>query len=846
MPKRIDTAFVEFLPDFSNFDAAVDRGIDQAMRHVERTVEEAVDEVDESFKELEGEVKEVFDDITRKSTADLNQIARTAERAAGAAGESFQVAGEVAEDAFEELDRTASRQLNQIAVHSAATAQKVGGSFSLMGLAGSAALFGIGAAATAGLGALTAMGLKSAATLEQTQISFNALLGSAEEGQRVFKELQKFAAVTPFEFPEVAAAAKRFLAFNDAVGIADSQLLPFLTTVGDLASVTGAGAEGMNRIVLALGQISSKGKTSLEELMQIGEAVPGFSPIQAIAQKLGVSTGEAMDMISAGAVDARTGIDALLAGMAKFPGAAGAMEKQSQTLLGVFSTFKDTIGQALADSFAPAIPGIKQALTEITPILGSALRDLAPLLGKALVPIVMVIAQLVDAIGPILDPLIEGVTGFIQTLQDTGALAHFTVAIGAIVKALSPLFPVLGQVAAVLADALVPVAEALAPIAGDLAQTLAVLLVALIPLIPPLGELIAATLQLIEPWLKLIMLWDTLVSNAVLVPIVKALAVAVGFLANVIGKVADFISHINWKAVRDGLAKAGEAVVDFFVMIGRFLARVPGLFRAALHAMPRLLLTAIERTFDLALEGIGIGIGLLITAALKFPGLFMQAVTSLSGLLFDFFDSLWDGILKRFDDAMIAIGGFLIGVPGRLANAFNAIGSFLANAWHGIIETGKTIVSEGLKAIGDFFIHLPERWSGFAASVGGGIFNFFKGAINHVISKINEGIADVDSKLPGIDLPRLPLLARGGIAMGPSIVGEAGAEAAIPLTDQRALAMLRDALGTGGVTFGPGSVVVNVNGNVTAQQANVIGQQVGRGIIGVMSRDGIKTAVRVA
>src|SRR4029079_8218334 len=120
-----------------------------------------------------------------------------------------------------------------------------------------------------GLGALATFGLMSAASLEQTQISFNALLGSAEEGQKVFKELQRFAAVTPFEFPEVAGAAKRFLAFNESVGLADSELESFLTTVGDLASVTGAGAEGLNRIALAIGQMASKGKVQLEELMQI-------------------------------------------------------------------------------------------------------------------------------------------------------------------------------------------------------------------------------------------------------------------------------------------------------------------------------------------------------------------------------------------------------------------------------------------------------------------------------------------------------------------------------------------------------------------------------------------------
>ena len=49
--------------------------------------------------------------------------------------------------------------------------------------------------------------------------------------------------------------------------------------------------------------------------------------------------------ISSGSLDATTGIKALLDGMAKFPGAAGAMEAQSKTLLGVFSTIESLAGR---------------------------------------------------------------------------------------------------------------------------------------------------------------------------------------------------------------------------------------------------------------------------------------------------------------------------------------------------------------------------------------------------------------------------------------------------------------------------------------------------------------------
>src|SRR5262245_35344314 len=227
------------------------------------------------------------------------------------------------------------------------TSGKVSGAMgALTGALGRAAKVGT-AAIGAGLVAAGGFGLKAAADLEQTRISFDSLTGSAERGGKTLGELQQFAKLTPFEFPEVADAGKRFLAMAGSVGLARDQMVPFLTTIGDVASVTGAGAEGMSSVVHALGQIGSTGKLTLENLNQISEAMPGFSGIQAIAAARGISTAEALDQISKGAINAKDGVAALLQGMKTFPGAAGAMAAQAETLGGVFSNFKDTVSQAL-------------------------------------------------------------------------------------------------------------------------------------------------------------------------------------------------------------------------------------------------------------------------------------------------------------------------------------------------------------------------------------------------------------------------------------------------------------------------------------------------------------------
>lgn len=796
MPRRIDTAFVEYLPDFSGFQRAADIQLGQALRSVERTAAHSTDTIEGSFLDLEQEIADTFNDIAFSGTIDMERLIAVADRVATEIGRDFQHGNEVAEASFSELRRSADVDLARI--DAAATASAVGSSkkFRAMGLAGAAAFSGIALAATAGLGTIATMGLSSAASLEQVQISFNALLGSADKGEEVFRSLQKFAALTPFEFPEVAAAAKRFFAFNQQVGLADDQIQQILTTVGDLASVTGAGAEGLNRIFLALSQIAGKGTTQLEELRQIGEAVPGFSAVDAIAQQLGITTAEAMEKISAGELDATTGINALLAGMQKFPGAAGAMEKQSQTLLGVFSTFKDTVGQALADSFAPAIPEIKAALAEITPILGDSLRELAPSLGKVVTGLLSVVGPLVQAITPILTPILD---------------------------ALGPALEELGP-------SLVPLGEAL----GELA-------VALVPVIPLLTQFLIALIELATPMIK-----EAAGSLAVLTPVIN-------FLSEAVGQFATWLGTIKWGQVAheiDGAFKdAWENVKEFFVGIGEWFGRLPGQISEFIASIPARVTAVFSNMASAVLRGIGVFIGLIILAVTRLPGMIVNALIGLGALLFNLFEEFWTQAKTSTTNRLDEIVAFAKSIPGRVRDGLIALVTIVPQIIEDAFERAKENVRNAISAIIGFVTGLPERLGGFAADVGAGIVNFIKRALNSAISKINEGIAAVDNVIPG-DLPRLPLLAHGGVAFGPAIIGEnprTGPEAAIPLGDSRAMALLREGLGAG-ATFAAGSVTiqVNVNGDISAQKAAQIGQQIGAAMQSVLTEKNITTAVRRA
>ena len=229
----------------------------------------------------------------------------------------------------------------------------------------------------ASLGALGVKAVQAAGSFQQTQAAMTNMLGSAERAQSLLSDLQNFAAKTPFEFNDVAAATQKFLAF----GFTAEQVIPTLTAVGDAAAGVGLGKEGVDRVTLALGQMAAKAKVQSDEMLQLTEA--GIPAWQMLADKIGVSVPQAMDMVSKGAVDAQTGLQALVGGMEEKFG--GMMEQQSSTITGTWSNMMDglsqtaiAVGQQISDAFN---------LPDVFSSLGDSLQQFAALvqgIGEAL------------------------------------------------------------------------------------------------------------------------------------------------------------------------------------------------------------------------------------------------------------------------------------------------------------------------------------------------------------------------------------------------------------------------------------------------------------------------------
>lgn len=221
-----------------------------------------------------------------------------------------------------------------------------------------------GLSAGAGLVAASKRAIALASDLEQARMAFTTMLGSAKEADQFLRQMADFAAKTPFQFEDVRNAAQRFLAF----GFEASKVIPILTAVGNAAAALGGSAELINRITLALGQMRAKGKISGEEMRQLAEA--GIPAWEMLAKTIGVSIPEAMKMAERGAIDVGTALDGFINQMnERFP---GMMEKQAETLAGMWSTIKDEVSLSLTILGEKIIRtfNLKQTLAQLRASLG--------------------------------------------------------------------------------------------------------------------------------------------------------------------------------------------------------------------------------------------------------------------------------------------------------------------------------------------------------------------------------------------------------------------------------------------------------------------------------------------
>ncbi len=569
------------------------------------------------------------------------------------------------------------------------------------------------------------------------------------------------------------------------------------------------------------------------------------------------------------------------------------------------------LGPALGPVFSALSQGIQAlapALGPIGELLASLLVSLAPILpviGELVTMLVGPLAQALNALGPLLGPIVSALGPVLLQIGQT-----LTAVLGPVAGLLAELFtklgPPLGKVVAALGTALAPILSALGPLVVTVVEALMPLIPTLVGLLPPLVDILVALTPLIElvaqlaavavsvaaPLIKVAALLVGFLAAKAVAPLVSAIASAMAWLlsplsgvAGWLADVAGWLTRIDWggvgSAIGGAFSKAWDAVKGFFESIGTWFAELPGKIGAFLASLPQRLWSLFTSAATMALQALGVGIGLILYAVTQLPGQILAGLNKLPGLLRNLFHQAIDLARQAFRTGVDAVVRFALDLPGRIGSALSRLGSIITNAFRNAVSSGRTAAVNGFNSILSFISGMPGRISGYAGrflsagsglvrklvdglrkvpslgSIASAITDTIRRQLNRIIGSINSGIAKVDAMLPG-SLPRIPMLANGAILRAPTLFvgGEAGDEVVIPLTRPRRARQLAEESGllsllageAGGgrpITFDRGAITVVFEGVVpTRQEALDAGQAVGEGVLQTLARRDVATTVR--
>lgn len=220
--------------------------------------------------------------------------------------------------------------------------------------------------------------VKGAAKLESMNAEFEVMLGNADAARYLVQQIQGMAAATPFETAGLTANVRMMMAFGQSA----NQALQALNFLGDVA---GSSQEKLDRLTLAYSQVMATGRLQGQDLLQFVNA--GFNPLQILSEKTGKSMGDLRKDMEKGAISAEMVKQAFE--IATGPGGRffGNMEKQSQTLNGLWSTMVDNIKILMAELGGMLVPFIKDVVKffiELSDQIAGAYRQLGAFFGLML------------------------------------------------------------------------------------------------------------------------------------------------------------------------------------------------------------------------------------------------------------------------------------------------------------------------------------------------------------------------------------------------------------------------------------------------------------------------------
>lgn len=207
------------------------------------------------------------------------------------------------------------------------------------------------------MSSLVGSSIKVTGEIETLKTQFEVLTGSVGLANKAVRDLQEFAASTPFQFKDLAKSEQRLLSF----GFTLEETQDRMGDIGDVAAASGA---DISELALIFGQVKAASKLTGERLLQFQERAIPIGP--ALAKTMGVAESSIKDLVSEGKVSFDIFEKAFQSLNDKGQFAFDGMTKRSKTLEGRVSTLKDNFELLQANIGGKMAPAFKALTSSVT------------------------------------------------------------------------------------------------------------------------------------------------------------------------------------------------------------------------------------------------------------------------------------------------------------------------------------------------------------------------------------------------------------------------------------------------------------------------------------------------
>lgn len=185
-------------------------------------------------------------------------------------------------------------------------------------------------------------GISGALELGRSTKEFEIFTGSAQTSLALMSDIRNLAAETPLTMGASTQTVRTLLQY----GTSAQDVMDITRRLGD---ISGGSTERMQRLALAMGQITANGRLQGQELRQLVES--GFNPLQVLSERLNVSMLELRVRMAEGAISTEDVASALRSATSEGGRFANALERigdetafgQIQKLRGEYEKLRDEI-----------------------------------------------------------------------------------------------------------------------------------------------------------------------------------------------------------------------------------------------------------------------------------------------------------------------------------------------------------------------------------------------------------------------------------------------------------------------------------------------------------------------